>query len=93
MFGCSYWLGNAATLLWLPSFADKYGRKKIFWITMVAQFLLYIGLLVTSHIGVMISVWVCFGFLASVRVAVGYVYLLELMPKKAQTPVTSIWNV
>lgn len=31
--------------------------------------------------------------MSSIRVNIGYVYLMELMPKKAQTPVTSGRNV
>jgi len=59
---------------------------------MVIQLFLYVGLLITKHLAVMISIWFLFGFLSSVRIQIGYIYLTELMPKKAQTPVTSIWN-
>ena len=34
-----------------------------------------------------------FGMMASVRVNVGYVYLMELMPKNKQTLVGTLWNV
>ena len=60
---------------------------------MVAQFFLYLGILSTKHLSLMIALWFTIGLLSSIRVQVGYVYLLELMPKKGQTPVTSIWNV
>ena len=60
---------------------------------MVIQLSLYAGLLITKHLSVMISLWFLFGFLSSVRMQIGYIYLMELMPKKAQTPVTSIWNM
>ena len=60
---------------------------------MVIQLFLYVGLLITKHLAVMISIWFLFGFLSSARMQIGYNYLMELMPKKAQTPVTSIWNI
>ena len=60
---------------------------------MVIQLSLYAGLFITKHLSVMISLWFLFGFLSSVRMQIGYIYLMELMPKKAQTPVTSIWNI
>ena len=54
---------------------------------------LYIGLLITKHLGVMIAIWFLFGALSSVRMNIGYVYLMEMLPEKWQTPITSIWNV
>ena len=41
----------------------------------------------------MIGIWFSFGFLSSIRITVGYVYIMELLPKKFQTPITSIWNI
>ena len=60
---------------------------------MALNLLLYIGLLCTSHLSVMIGIWFTFGFSSSIRVTVGYVYIMELLPKKAQTPITSFWNI
>mmetsp|Transcript_34047 Transcript_34047/g.42013 ORF Transcript_34047/g.42013 Transcript_34047/m.42013 type:complete len:274 (+) Transcript_34047:590-1411(+) len=41
----------------------------------------------------MILMWFLVGALSSIRVNIGYVYLMELMPAKAQTLVTTIWNI
>ena len=41
----------------------------------------------------MIAIWFLFGALSSVRMNIGYVYLMEMLPEKWQTPITSIWNV
>ena len=60
---------------------------------MVSQLLLYIGLLVTSNFYVMIGIWFSFGFLSSIRISVGYIYMMELLPRKAQTPTTTLWNM
>lgn len=80
MIGASFFLGWTSTLLWLPAIADKNGRKKIFWIGMNCQLLLFIGLMMTTSLEVMIFLWMAFGMLSSVRVTVGYVYLMEMMP-------------
>ena len=93
MIGASLFIGWCMTLLWLPAMADQRGRRKLFWIGMIGDLLLYSGLLVTDSLIVMIILYLCFGMLCSVRIQVGYVYLTEMMPKKAQTHVTSGWNV
>ena len=75
-------MGWTCTLLWLPSCGDKRGRKKIYWIVQMIQVALYLGLLITKHLGVMIAIWFLFGALSSVRMNIGYVYLMEMLPEK-----------
>ena len=82
-------IGWASTLLWLPAIADKKGRRMLYWIGMIIDLALFTGLLLTQELLVMIFIQFCNGAMSSIRVNVGYVYLMELMPKKAQTPVTS----
>ena len=41
----------------------------------------------------MIFIFFGFGAASSIRINIGYIYLMEVLPKKAQTPVTSGWNV
>ena len=50
---------------------------------MALDFFFYIGLLVTTELWVMILMWFLFGMCCSIRIQVGYIYLTELMPKKA----------
>ena len=83
MIGASLFIGWCCTLLWLPILADKYGRRPIFFIGMALDFFFYIGLLVTTELWVMILMWFLFGMCCSIRIQVGYIYLTELMPKKA----------
>ena len=47
----------------------------------------------THHLSVVIAMWFLFGFLSSVRVNIGYVYLMEMLPAKWQPHITSIWNI
>ena len=83
LIGASLFLGWSVTLLWLPSFSDRYGRKRFFWGAMVLDLFLYVGLFLTTDLIVMICIWFCFGLLTSIRTNVGYVYLMELLPRKA----------
>ena len=62
--------------------ADKYGRRKFFWFGQIIDLALYTGLLLTENLVVMIIIMVLFGLFFSLRVQVGYVYLMEMMPKK-----------
>lgn len=93
MIGTSLFIGWCTTLLWLPGFADRYGRKRFFWVGMLIQLCLYTCLLLTHSLIVMIILFLCFGALSTVRIQVGYVYLMELMPRKMQAHVTSTWSV
>ena len=40
----------------------------------------------------MVFIQFAFGFMSPLRINVGYVYLMELMPAKVQTTVTSLWS-
>jgi MFS family permease len=93
MIGASLFLGWCVTLLWLPNIADRKGRKRVFWAGMISQMVFYIGLLVTTNLYVMIAMWFIFGMLSAIRIQVGYVYHMELLPRKWQTPITTIWNI
>ena len=86
-------VGWASSLLWLPPMADRRGRKMIFWLGMVIDLALLTGLMLTHELIVMLIIQFGTGMMSSIRVNIGYVYLMELMPKKMQTPVTSGRNV
>jgi len=92
MIGACFFLGWTCTLLWLPAIADRRGRKNIFWLAMFAQLCLFVGLLTTRNLIVMLFIMFSFGGLSAVRVGVGYVYLMEMLPRSKQTSVTSGWN-
>ena len=93
MIGASLFIGMAVTLLWLPSIADRKGRKNVYWLGMACQLLLYTGLMFTRSLTMMIVLFFLFGMLSSIRLNVGYIYLMEVLPKNAQTNVTSCWSV
>jgi len=68
MIGATFFLGWCVTLLWLPGMADKKGRRKIFWLGMLIDLLLYTGLMITTSYGVMIFLYLCFGMICAIRV-------------------------
>ena len=83
MIGASLGFGWCSTLLWLPILSDKTGRKRIFQFGMLSDLLLYTGLLLTDSLAVMIMLYFIFGMMTSIRVQVGFVYLMEILPKNA----------
>lgn len=72
---------------------DKYGRKKMFQLGMVISLVLYTLVFLCNNIYFMIAIFFCYGMNTSLQTNIGYIYLYELMPVKAQTPITSIWNI
>lgn len=93
MLGSSYFIGWCLTLLWVPRFGDILGRKKLFWGCMLCQTFLFVAMLFTKSLLGMTLVIGSFGVCNSIRVTIGFVYLMDLLPKKAQTPVTTVWCV
>ena len=92
MLGSALFVGWCATLLWVPRLGDKFGRKWLFTLGMGGNFLCYNILMFTHNLNLMLFTIFCFGALSSIRINVGYVYLLELMPKNRQTLYGTIWN-
>ena len=60
---------------------------------MIIQLALWLGILITDKLSIVIAIWFLFGALSSVRVNIGYVYLMEMLPVRWQPHVTSIWNI
>ena len=60
---------------------------------MAADFALMTLMWMTDSLNVMIVIAVAIGACSSLRINVGYIYLMELMPKSHQTYVGTFWNV
>ena len=91
--GSSLFLGWCITLLWLPRLADVYGRKKLFLLGMTLDLALYTVLIFASNLDLMIAVIFCFGLCTSIRTNIGYIYMMELIPKRNQTVAGTSWGV
>ena len=93
LIGAQYFLGKITTVLWLPAMGDKYGRRNIFWLSMCINLVLYTLLFLCTNIWFMYAIWFVYGMNGSIMINVGYVFLMETMPRKAQNSVTSLWNM
>mmetsp|Transcript_1601 Transcript_1601/g.2370 ORF Transcript_1601/g.2370 Transcript_1601/m.2370 type:complete len:300 (-) Transcript_1601:727-1626(-) len=93
MLGSGYFLGWCSTLLWMPGLSVKYGRRYLYWASIVVVALSYLTTLITGELIVMCIATSVQGMMSSLRVNVGYVYFMEMMPKSMQTPVTTVWCI
>jgi len=76
--------------MWLPRLADKNGRKKMYHLGMILNVIVYAVMLSVPDFWV---TWACiflFGCLNSLRTAIGFIYLQELIPARSQTAATTI---
>ena len=89
--GSWYFIGWCTTLIWLPALADKYGRKYLLWAGLITITICYAIMLFTESLLVMSIVIFIQGMVTSLRVNVGYVYMMELMPRSVQTQMTTFW--
>ena len=81
LLGSAMFIGWASTLLWLPSFGDKFGRRKPVALATFLNLILYSVLMITQSIDVMLLSLFLQGALTSIRINIGYLYLVEMMPK------------
>jgi len=81
LLGSAMFIGWASTLLWLPAFGDRYGRRKPVAVATCMNLVLFIHLMITSSIDMMLVNLFLQGALTSVRMNIGYIYVMEMMPK------------
>ena len=93
MMGSMVFFGWVITLPWMPRLSDMYGRKVIFNIGMLTDIVLFIIMFFTTNIDSMIMVTFTFGLVTTIRINIGFVYLMELLPKRNQTSYGSIYIV
>ena len=91
--GTAYFIGWAATLLWFPRFGDVYGRKKMYILGKLMDLLVFITIFFTKNINVMIAAFFIFGAFTSLRVNVGYNYLIEMAPRSHKVLMGTTWNM
>jgi MFS family permease len=73
--------GWAIAAFIFPRLADIYGRRLIFTGSMLIQTLSLIGLYFSTNLYVTYAFMFFFGSAAVGRCAVGYLYLMEILPK------------
>ena len=81
--GMLYFIGLASTTLWLPSFSDMYGRRLYFLIAMLTGLAFNFGMFITQNWIVLSSMAFLLGFVTSLRLQVGFNYLIEFVPRES----------
>ena len=92
LLGSSVFIGWFVTLPWVPRISDMYSRKWVFMSGMVFDWLLFIALFACNDINWMIFITFLFGLATTIRMNVGFVYLMELIPRRNQSFYASIYN-
>ena len=82
LIGAFYFVGWAATTTWMPRFADLYGRKNLFKISQVCDLLLFTAIFFADSLEAFTALMFLIGLVTSLRINVGYIYLIEFIPKK-----------
>ena len=93
MLGSVVFIGWVLTLPWIPRLSDMYSRKKFFIFGMVVDWLMFVAMFLTRSINWMIVITFVFGLMTTFRVNIGFVYMMELMPKSKQTFYATFYNI
>ena len=89
----AFYLGWACTLLWVPRISDIYGRRKVLITGLTLSAIFYTALLFVSSLNQLIILMFCLGMMRTINRSIGFVYMIELMPKQRWTLVTTIFLV
>ena len=89
----AFFLGNAATVMFVPRYSDKTGRKRIYWVGLIIDIGLYFCFFVARSLTFMYIVLFSFGATSVARTQIGWVYLMELTPKRDQVLIGTCWGV
>ena len=74
--------GWAVAALFIPRLADIYGRKKMYFISMLCHGLIYFGIVMSRSLKLTTALMFFLGMAGAGRASVGYLYMLELTPLK-----------
>ena len=80
----SFFAGWTLTLPFLPRWGDLWGRRPVWRLAVAVQFTVMLAILFTRRVEVMICCMFVLGCMSSIRVCVGYNYLIEFMPHRLQ---------
>lgn len=75
LIGSMYFAGYTTSAILLPRFSDLFGRKLIYFISMVGHLLVYGVFLFSKSLTLTIVMMVFFGFFSLGRASVGYIYM------------------
>lgn len=82
LIGSMYFAGYTTSAVILPRLSDLYGRKIVYFISMVGHLLVYMVFLFSRSLDLTIAMMLLFGFFSLGRASVGYIYMQDLIPTK-----------
>lgn len=90
LIGSTYLLGWALGCLFVPRMGDVYGRRWPLVISMGISLLIYLILILSTNINLTTVMFLLLGLTNPGKSNVCYIFLLEFIPKKWQTPVSTL---
>ncbi|CDW73598.1 solute carrier family member 5 [Stylonychia lemnae] len=93
LIGSIYFVGWAVAAIFLPRLSDLFGRKWVYFYSMLFHGLVYLGLILSHNLNLTIVLMGFFGFCSLGRASVGYLYMQELTPIKQQTIIGTILSI
>ncbi|CDW73161.1 solute carrier family member 5 [Stylonychia lemnae] len=81
MIGAAYFIGYSLSCLFVPRLSDIKGRRIPYLMSNLIQLFIYFGILFATTVDQIIVFILIFGLCGPGRSIVGYLYLLELVPK------------
>jgi len=98
LFGMLFFTGWAITSLIIPPLADIHGRKNIYVYLLCTNLFTYIVPMVLpgssfEYVYIIIASFFINGLMAGGKTAVGYCYMLELLPEYKQTLFGTLWLI
>ena len=85
MIGSAYFAGYSISCLVVPRLADIYGRRMPYIVSTWIQLILYFGIYFSKSLMMTLTLILIFGFCGAGRSAVGYLYLIEMVPSRWKT--------
>ena len=79
-----YFVGFAISSGFVPRIADRFGRKKPYMWSLTLQLIAYVVIYYSTSLDLTIFCYLLVGFQAGGRVAIGTMYLSELVPLASQ---------
>eukprot|EP00347_Sterkiella_histriomuscorum_P010242 403377046 len=93
MLGSAYFIGYSLACLIMPRLADIYGRKIFYLSSSALQLFLYLGIMLSRSAELTTALIVFFGICGVGRSAIGYLYLLEMIPAEWKNIVGTLTHV
>ncbi len=93
LLGSAIIAGWAIGSIFIPRLGDVIGRKKVLFVSYLICNIVWLGLLLSRNLNFTTVLLFFFGFVSVGRCAVGFIYLIELTPKRYQSFIGSLPHI